>query len=816
MRITVPAFTGLNKRIAIQRLGDSVASEATDCDFRSGDLRGYLDDAPAGTTVYHDISGVTIFDYSPTQELVANGDWDIVRSPVVNDTYKRVYFSKYDPGSTTNYVGIIESRNVQDQNGGLAVLSSTKRLGVPKPADIYIPPTYEIRQGDVFGASLSTNSDATVKVLPTLAAQLDKGIKLIVSAPGFPITGLSITDVNLTGTGDGLAVVTLAGNKKVWKNCDVVKITPPSTTTPKVFKTSITFRLSNHGLVNGDQVVVSRRKAPAQNAVNQGWPTLFPTTAGSTLWSVTVIDLHNFSLDGLNVTANATEAGTVIADPPTVKFSVFAPTSVSFGNPSTVSVNNSTDVTQSSVTNFTSSTTSLGTWVDAAAIDTLRSRSYCITYVNSYGDESAPSTPTNPFDVVPGSPVTFGPNSFTVTSGVPGWSMNDVTDLIEVRLYRTDETGTFRLVTTDSLSTDSTKYNIIKVYRTGTTQTIQTKSDGNIFVDKLTDAQLGEPLTTTGWYPPPQGVQGIISAPNGVIAGFKGKTLYASVPYVPYAYPVAYQTATDADIMGLVTTGSGIAVLTKQMPYIMIGSDPSSWSMIKLEVPAACVSHASIVDMGTFGIYAGPEGLMAITGAEVRNLTQDLLTRAQWQLYNPTSIIGGHSEGRYVGSYIATDGTRKSFIFDTVTGDFADLSLSAVGFYTDLYSDTLKFVDNAGNIKQWNRGSTRKPYNWTSKVFELGKPSTFGIAQLISPSEVYATATLTLKLYGWDGALTTLLATFGAAVGVTPAGMYPLPNVTPFRIPVTPRYTAYKLSLQGDVSVATVSFASTMDELKEV
>ena len=803
MRITIPGFEGVNSLLAPQRIKETEAVDATDCDFRSGDLRGYLGDAPVmdgeipRTTPSHDISGVTIFDYSPTQELVANGDWDIVRSPVVNDTYKRVYFSKYDPGSTTNYVGIIESRNVQDQNGGLAVLSSTKRLGVPKPADIYTPPTYQIRQGDVFGASLSTNSDATVKVLPTLAAQLDKGIKLIVSAPGFPITGLSITDVNLTGTGDGLAVVTLAGNKKVWKNCDVVKITPPSTTTPKVFKTSITFRLSNHGLANGDQVVVSRRKAPAQNAVNQGWPTLFPTTAGSTLWSVTVIDLHNFSLDGLNVTANATEAGTVIADPPTVKFSVFAPTSVSFGNPSTVSVNNSTDVTQSSITNFTSSTTSLGTWVDAAAIDTLRSRSYCITYVNSYGDESAPSTPTNPFDVVPGSPVTFGPGSFTITSGLSGWSMNDVTDLIEVRLYRTDETGTFRLVTTDSLSTDSSKYNIIRVYRTGTTQTIQTKSDGNIFVDKLTDAQLGEPLTTTGWYPPPQGVQGIISAPNGVIAGFKGKTVYASVPYVPYAYPVAYQTATDADIMGLVTTGSGIAVLTNQMPYQMIGTDPSSWSMVKLEVAAACVSHASIVDMGTFGIYAGPDGLMAINGSEVRNLTQDMLTRAQWQEYNPTTIIGGHSEGRYVGSYLV-GGTRKAFIFDTITNDFVDLSLSAVGFYTDLRTDTLKFVDTAGNIKQWNRGATTKSYFWKSKVFQLPMPSLFGAAQVVAYSYP-----VTFKLYDYDTG-----TQIGSTVNVT--------DQNPFRLPSGTRYQNLQITLEGTGSVATVAVATSIGELKEV
>ena len=798
MRITIPGFEGVNSLLAPQRIKETEAVDATDCDFRSGDLRGYLGDAQVmdgnnpRTTPSHDISGVTIFDYTPTQELVANGDWDVVRSPVVNDTYKRVYFSKYDPESTTNYVGIIDSSNVQDQSGGLSVLSSTKRLGVPKPADIYIPPTYEIRQGDVLGTFLSTNSDATIKMSAALAGPLEKGVKLIVSCPGFPTTGLTITNINLQGDGDTLSVITLAGNKKLWKNCDVIKkTTQTGSGATAVRTTTITFNLSGHGLINGDQVVLSRRKS------GQSWPNHFPTDAGSKLWNVTVIDPNNFSLDGLAASAPDSAAGTITADPATVKFSLFAPASNSFSNASTVSVDNGTDPAQSTITTFPGGGATVGTWVDAASIDTLRSRSYCITYVNSYGDESAPSTPTNPFDVVPGSPVTFGPNSFVISSGLSGWSMNDVTDLIEVRLYRTDETGTFRLVTTDSLSTDSSKYNIIRVYRTGTTQTIQTKSDGNIFVDKLTDAQLGEPLTTTGWYPPPQGVQGIISAPNGVIAGFKGKTVYASVPYVPYAYPVAYQTATDADIMGLVTTGSGIAVLTNQMPYQMIGTDPSSWSMVKLEIAAACVSHASIVDMGTFGIYAGPDGLMAIAGAEVRNLTQDMLTRAQWQEYNPTTIIGGHSEGRYLGSYLVGD-TRKAFIFDTISNDFVDLSISAVGFYTDLRTDTLKFVDTAGNIKQWNRGTTTKSYFWKSKVFQLSMPSLFGAAQVIAYSYP-----VTFKLYDYDTG-----TQIGSTISVTAQN--------PFRLPSGTRYQNLQITLEGTGSVATVAVATSIGELKEV
>ena len=801
MRITIPGFEGVNSLLAAQRIKETEAVDATDCDFRSGDLRGYLDDAQVmdgstpRTTPSHDINGVTIFDYTPTQELVANGNWDVVRSPVVNDTYKRVYFSKYDPESTTNYVGIIESRNVQDQNGGLAVLSSTKRLGVPKPADIYIPPTYEIRQGDVTNFTVSTSSDAVIQIPSALAAKLKVGNKLIVSAPCFSTTPLLVNQIGTVGDSGSLVGIILGGNKKVIKSV-VTKIVGQSNT--------ITFVLNGHGLNANDQIALFRNKGtgswvPVRNDNNK--LTHWPTVDTGKVYTVATVTSNEFTID-LTLTANYEADKGVTTTHSGGVFVLLARAENWFPDATLARVNVVTSgPTNQAYLNFQQDAVNngppVGTWVDAAAIDTLRSRSYCITYVNSYGDESAPSTPTDPFDVVPGSPVTFGPNSFVISSGLSGWSMNDVTDLIEVRLYRTDETGTFRLVTTDSLSTDSTKYNIIKVYRTGTTQTIQTKSDGNIFVDKLTDAQLGEPLITTGWYPPPQGVQGIISAPNGVVAGFKGKTVYASVPYVPYAYPVAYQTATDADIMGLVTTGSGIAVLTNQMPYQMIGTDPSSWSMVKLEVAAACVSHASIVDMGTFGIYAGPDGLMAINGSEVRNLTQDMLTRAQWQEYNPTTIIGGHSEGRYVGSYLV-GGTRKAFIFDTITNDFVDLSISAVGFYTDLRTDTLKFVDTAGNIKQWNRGTTTKSYFWKSKVFQLPMPSLFGAAQVVAYSYP-----VTFKLYDYDTG-----TQIGGSISVTAQN--------PFRLPSGARYQNLQITLEGTGSVATVAVSTSIGELKEI
>ena len=789
MRITIPGFEGVNSLLAPQRIKETEAVDATDCDFRSGDLRGYLDDVQTGTTSSHDINGVTIFDYSPTQELITNGNWDIVRSPVANDKYKRCYYSEYAPDDTTKYVSVIDSTNISDLGGGLSYLSSTTRLGVPKPAPFLLAPTYEIRQGDILGTVLSTSSDSKIYILNSLAGLLKKQIKLVVSSPGFPSSGLTITDIAEQGDGDTtLAVITLSGNKKTWKNCDVVKTTVSSGTGSGSTKTTtISFKLAGHGLITGDQVVVSLRKS------GMSWPVRYPSGTETKLWSVTVIDPNSFSLDGLSPTANDTAAGTQSFS--VAKFSLLAAADVAFSDPDSMVLYHQSY--QTSYMNFPGSGASVGTWVDAAAIDTLRSRSYCITFVNKYGEESAPSTPTDPFDVVPGAPVTFPAGSFLITSGIPDYSMNNVADLVEVRLYRTDETGTFRLVTVDSLTTDYSKYNIIRVYRSGSVQLIQNKSDGNIFVDTLTDAQLGEPLMTTGWYPPPQGVQGIISAPNGVIVGFKGKTVYASVPYIPCAYPIAYQLATDTDIMGLVATASGIAILTKQMPYMLIGSDPSSWSMVKLEVPAACVSHASIVDMGSFGIYAGPDGLMAINGAEVRNLTQDMLTRAQWQGYNPSTIIGGHSEGRYVGSYL-DGGSRKAFIFDTISNDFVDLTLSAVGFYTDLYTDTLKFVDVSGSVKQWNRGTTTKSYFWKSKVFQLPLPSLFGAVQVVAYSYP-----VTFKLYDYD-----TNTQIGSTVTVTASN--------PFRLPSGKRYQNLQITLEGTGSVATVAVASTIDELKEV
>ena len=845
MRITVPAFTGLNKRIAIQRLGDSVASEATDCDFRSGDLRGYLDDTPAGTTAYHDINGVTIFDYTPSQELIANGNWDIVRSPVVNDQFARCYYSKYPtlsvPIGPTDYPRIVDKDNFGLLNGDPAVHDS-KRLGVPKPAPITMVPLPDVHSGNLFSYTVQSRPkssqlskyDNTVNLVDALPSGLKTGSKILLDAVGLdpgPYTVISdgTKMLSLKDTGPVTVKATKLSSSKTTNTKDANgKITGTSTVYNNGQVTWggdfwIAFNSVDYIPNVGDQLLIEvtdNGQIASTSTVNPRGLSLFSSTAAQKFYYVIEVQSPNLiklgDASGNAITATMPGSGQTVGNPIIQDgygngVDVIAPdrqlwfTKVgSAGNtiPDPTATSNSTIIRRLDYDNnkpsvlyqvyatHTVTATEKATWQDASTIDTIRTRAYLITFVNKYGDESAPSIPTDTIDVVPGSPVKFLKNfvahsGLVLTSADPtNYPTAEYPDLVGIRLYRTDETGTFRLVDSETTLT-------LALLNSGTAAT------DVIYTDSKTDAQLGEPLTTTGWYPPPQGVTGLISAPNGVVVGFKGKTIYPSVPFVPYAYPIAYQMATDADIMGLVSTASGIAVLTKQMPYLVAGTDPSGFSMVKLEVPAACVSHQSIVDMGTFGVYAGPDGLMAINGAEVRNLTQDMLTRAQWQEYNPTTIIGGHSEGRYVGSYLS-GGSRKSFIFDTLTNDFVDLSISAVGFYTDLQTDTLKFVDAAGNIKLWNRGTTTKSYFWKSKVFQLPMPSLFGAAQVVAYSYP-----VTFKLYDYDTG-----TQIGGSISVTAQN--------PFRLPSGARYQNLQITLGGKGSVATVAVATSIGELKEV
>ena len=207
-----------------------------------------------------------------------------------------------------------------------------------------------------------------------------------------------------------------------------------------------------------------------------------------------------------------------------------------------------------------------------------RDRAYLVTWVNGYGEEGPPSDPTTVFSVTPDITVNF--------SSFPTETLNGANDywITKMRLYRTDANGNWRYVTELAYGTQT-------------------------YADSKLDGDLGEILPTEGWYAPPDNMKGLTMMPGGCFIGFYGKTVLGSKPYVPYAYPYENRVQVDQNIVGLVCTAAGVVVLTEGNPSLLIGTDPSSWAVVKLEIPQSCTNAQSIVDMGDYGLFASPDGL---------------------------------------------------------------------------------------------------------------------------------------------------------------------------------------------------------------
>jgi hypothetical protein len=790
-RITVPGFSGVVRIIAPQRLEDHQAQVAEDADFRSGDLRPYYGDKASttfGGTMPTNWTDPTLFLHSTGKLIAAGAELSFARSPVffsdsqANDT--RVFYAAQEGDSGYPLaIKAVAASGLINLTSLLTIEGNVKRLGVPQPAPLVGEPKTAEQSGTVTSVAIYSQrngqQDRDDQITTATPHHLKDLNKVIIDHPGISPAARSI-DVDNNSS----VIFRLQATARKYKACDV-KLTKDGGAS--------LVNAVGHGLSEGDQILIDYQGA---NPYSGGTGATASTFSRGRIWQVKSVTAGAVELDllvtsTLEIDAWAWKPANVNPVPRAAAFFVVARadyplTQVSIGEPSRPKPN-------SQYADYTLTTTSGGTWVNAATADTVRDRAYCVTFVNEFGDESEPSLPTNPKSVVPGNDVTL-----TIAPYASKGQSHHVQyfPISKVRIYRTDEIGTFRLVTTEEDAAN----------------TLTWKAENMTFTDTKTDAELGEPLTTTGWSVPPIGLKGLVNAPNGMVAGFKGRTVAGAVPYAPYAWPLANQVATDYEVVGLVPTSAGMVVVTKGMPAILIGDNPANWTMQKLEYAQGCVSRRSIVDMGEFAMYASPDGLVAITGAAVEVLTKPIMTREQWQAYNPTTIVAGQVEGRYIATYLSGN-TRKGFIYDPQTQSFTDLTLTAQSFANDLLNDVLLMLGTDGKVTEWNQATASfKPYVWVSRWFQLPVPEIMGVAQIFTTTIDLTGRTLTFRLHGYDNNQATLIYEIS-----TTSNPNAILGNRPFRLPyVAPgRFTAFKVTLEGSIPVGTVMVGRTMDELKE-
>ncbi len=306
------------------------------------------------------------------------------------------------------------------------------------------------------------------------------------------------------------------------------------------------------------------------------------------------------------------------------------------------------------------------------------------------------------------------------------------------------------------------------------------------FEHTIDESALGADLVSVNYDMPPDDMKGLVSLPNGILAGFSGNSVCFSVAFQPQAWPFDYRQTTEHNIVGLSVFGNSLFVATEGKPYVFTGISPDSMTGQKLETNQACVSKRSIVDMGEYVIYASAEGLVAASSGDIRVITQDLLRKDQWQQYQPDTIHAYQVEGKYLAFF----GGNAAFIFDPADKSFIEIDMYADAGFNILKEDKLYLSIN-DNLVLWDADASKQTFRWR-KRFELNNK--------VSPKacrvEKAAEGDLTFTLFV-DGAQSFQLVN---------------PTQETFRLPPK-RGDHFEIEVSGTCSIRRIVLASSPREL---
>lgn len=441
--------------------------------------------------------------------------------------------------------------------------------------------------------------------------------------------------------------------------------------------------------------------------------------------------------------------------------------------------------------------------------------SYVYTFVTAYGEEGPPSPPTAAVEA------TIGPSKQSATFNIPNYGgVSGSINFSRKRIYRSN-TGstntTFQFV--DDVPYAQTTYSDTK--------------DAATLQEVLPSATwIGPPDDNTSLYPDGP-LQGLTPLANGVFAGFTGKRLCLSEPYLPHAWPISYRITLEQDIVAIATTANGVVCLTKGKPYFVTGVDPSAMSALQIDIAQACVNRDSVVDMGELILYAGPDGLCAISATEGRVVTRGLISPAQWnEDFAPTTIKAFQHEGTYVAFY--DEGSEhKGWVFDPRANEAAISTINTentvYAAWPDHESGELYILDALTSlanrrVRKYRGSSSTNKLRWKSKKLVMPQPTSMAWVGVFAdsypaPAGTDYTGVLRLKVWADD----TLIADYYLhSSGSTYTMSATTPSVASsaslhepiMRLPaVTARQ--WEAQVESYFPVRELCLAQTMDEIKQ-
>jgi hypothetical protein len=414
-------------------------------------------------------------------------------------------------------------------------------------------------------------------------------------------------------------------------------------------------------------------------------------------------------------------------------------------------------------------------------VRTPQDRFYIFTYVDDWGQESAPSPVSEVAEVDQNDEV-----SLTFPSHPTG------RNIVGFRLYRSStassSTAYQSLISKNEAYAELDERGEFKYYKISVTAG----------VDDAKDTELREVCPTADyfnaifWSEPPENMRGLVGLPNGILAGFFDNTVCFSEPLHPYAWPTAYQMSCEHPIVGLGVFGQTLVVMHQGGVDYMGGADSVSMSAQRNISLQACVSARSIVSVEGGVLFASPDGLCMASDGGVQIVTEGHFTAADWRALNPSQCIGAFHEGTYyalLGStiYMLNLPTRKLVTFSP--------SGSVSAMHVDRLTDSLYYTTGTSIVKAFGSASKRTALA-KSKVFIMPKHEPLAWLQVDSEE---AFGVVTVRWYG-DGVLRhTSTVTSSEPVRLPPG-----------------RYREHEVEIESSLTLAVVTLASTTEELQSI
>jgi hypothetical protein len=358
-------------------------------------------------------------------------------------------------------------------------------------------------------------------------------------------------------------------------------------------------------------------------------------------------------------------------------------------------------------------------------------------------------------------------------------------------------------------------------------------------------------LSSSDWTAPPVDLVGMVSMPNGMIAGWRSNEVWFCEPYRPHAWPVKYMIGVESPIVGLGTIDQNLMILTAGQPYVATGVHPSVMSLRKVQPIEPCTASKSIVSTPNGVLYTSYNGLILIGPSGGQNTTANTIRKDEWlRLLNLSTVHASYFMGGYYaysgvidgvfkggafqqfvegGGYTETDppftahpppeDTPEAFQQSNFTGTrvgayiagdphlgFMTLTCASTTFnvMTDIWTgETLVLRANFVYHVDRRQYLPRQSYKWKSKIVQLPYKDNYGAAKIFfdlplggPPSEFTF-----FKVYA-DGVLR-------GTYEVSRSGLQ-------FRLPSGFKADYYQFTVEGQLMIYNIQVAGTPHELRQV